>query len=255
VADAALLLHGQPGTAADWSAVISALGRGSRVVAIDRPGWDGAGPARDLAGNVAAALAALDARGIARAVVAGHSLGAAVAVALAARHPHRVTALVLAAPAANAASLDRIDRWLAAPGLAELAAVGAMGGVGLAASVAGIRRRMARTAGVPEEYLAASRRTLLAPRAWRAYAVEQRALVRDLPALEPELATTIAPATILAGDQDHIVDPAAARRLAEQLPCARLELVPGAGHLLPQCEPERVAAAIAAALAGTLDGA
>ena len=109
-APAVLLLHGQPGSAADWRAVIARLDGAVRPIAIDRPGWDRTTPPRDLAGNAQAALAALDGHGVQRALVAGHSLGAAVAAWLAARHPERVSALVLAAPAANVASLYRIDR-------------------------------------------------------------------------------------------------------------------------------------------------
>ena len=52
------------------------------TVAIDRPGWDGRSVPADLTGNARAALAALDNRGIDRATIVGHSLGAAVAVAI-----------------------------------------------------------------------------------------------------------------------------------------------------------------------------
>src|SRR5438270_5415299 len=104
-----LLLHGQPGSAADWKLVRSAIGERARTIAIDRPGWNGDGPARDLSGNVQAALSTLDAAGVEQAVVVGHSLGGAVAAWLAAEHPARVTALVLAAPSANRASLNRLD--------------------------------------------------------------------------------------------------------------------------------------------------
>src|ERR1700739_2954731 len=110
-----LFLHGQPGSAADWDGVIQRLGGRAVTVAIDRPGWDGVQPALDLDGNAQAALAALDARGLGQALVVGHSLGGAIAAWLAVMHPERVTALVLAAPAANLASLYPIDRWLAAP--------------------------------------------------------------------------------------------------------------------------------------------
>jgi pimeloyl-ACP methyl ester carboxylesterase len=63
----ALLLHGQPGGAADWDGVLAALDGRARAVAINRPGWDGRTRAQDLAGNARAALAVLDARGVKRA--------------------------------------------------------------------------------------------------------------------------------------------------------------------------------------------
>jgi pimeloyl-ACP methyl ester carboxylesterase len=244
----ALLLHGQPGGAADWDGVLAALGGRATALAIDRPGWDGHTRAQDLAGNAQAALAALDAHGMERAVVVGHSLGAAIAAWLAVHHGERVSALVLVAPAANLAALGRLDRWLAAPGLAELSGATSMAGLGLALSVDRVRGWIAGTVGLPDGYLRCARTTLLRPGAWRSYATEQRALVRGVTALEPELARITAATTILFGDRDPIVSPRAAWRLAEQIPRARLVVRPGAGHLLPQRTPGFVADEIVAAL-------
>ena len=67
--DPVLLLHGQPGGASDWDRVRDAIGDRVPTVAIDRPGWNGRAAPSDLEGNVAAALAALDAAGAERAVV------------------------------------------------------------------------------------------------------------------------------------------------------------------------------------------
>ena len=132
-----------------------------------------------------------------------------------------------------------------------------MAGLGVALSVDQVRGRVAAAVGLPDGYLRRARTTLLRPGAWRSYA-EQRALIRDLAALEPGL-TIAAPTTILVGDHDAIVSPAASRRLAQQIPGARLVVRPGAGHLLPQREPDFVAGQILAALPGaagsTLAGA
>jgi pimeloyl-ACP methyl ester carboxylesterase len=245
-----LLLHGQPGSAADWDRVTAGLEGHADTMALDRPGWDGRTPPADLSGNAGAALAALDARDVPRAVVAGHSLGAAVAAWLAATYPERVSALVLAAPAANEDALYPIDRWLAAPVAAELAAGALLGGLGAALAVAPLRRAIAAGAGLDEAYLSAAGRAARQPRSWRAYASEQRTLVRELPALQRRLGHIAAPTTIIAGARDHIVPPRAARRLSEQIPGARLQLSPGAGHLVPQRDPEPVVTAILAALTG-----
>jgi pimeloyl-ACP methyl ester carboxylesterase len=75
------------------------------AIAFARPGWDARSAAGDIAGNAAAARSVLDAHGVARATVVGHSFSGAVACWLAAQFPERVHALVLAAPAANVASL------------------------------------------------------------------------------------------------------------------------------------------------------
>jgi pimeloyl-ACP methyl ester carboxylesterase len=247
-----LMLHGQPGSAADWDGVVQRLGIGSpppAAIAIDRPGWDGATPAGDLEGNARAALAALDARGIGTAVVVGHSLGGTIAAWLAATRPERVAALVLAAPAANAASLYPADRWLAAPLVGEIAGGLAMASVGVVLGVSPVRRRISAATGVPEDYLLRVRRAALLPAGWRAYASEQRTLVHEIPRLEQRLATIVAPTTIITGARDRIVPVRASRRLSEQIPGARLIICQTAGHLLPQRAPQVIADAILAALA------
>jgi pimeloyl-ACP methyl ester carboxylesterase len=243
-----LLLHGQPGGAADWGAVIAGIDGQADILAVDRPGWDGRTAARDLAGNADAALAGLDARGVERAVVVGHSLGAAVAAWLAATSPDRVTALVLAAPAANLAALYALDRWMAAPVAGDLAAAALLSGLGLALAVAPVRRRIARAGDLDEAYLRAAGAAARRPASWRAYAAEQRALVRDLPRLEPRLQAIIAPTTIIAGTHDRIIPARATQRLSRQIPGARLQHSAAAGHLLPQRDPGTVVAAILAAL-------
>ncbi len=227
-----LLLHGQPGSAADWNQVASVIGGRVKPVAIDRPGWDGASRASDLRGNREAALAALDERAIAQATVVGHSFGGAVGASLAVHHPERVAGLVLVAPAANAASLYELDRWLAAPVLGYLASAAALSGLGAALMAAPLRRRIARGMAIDDRYLSAAGRRLLTPAAWRAFVDEQRALIRDLPALEERLGEITAPTTIVAGSDDHVIPSASIRQLTRQIPNARLRTLEHAGHLL-----------------------
>ncbi len=243
-----LLLHGQPGGAADWARVIAGVRGRAQVLAEDRPGWDGATRPRDLAGNAAAALSLLDRHGVERAVIVGHSLGAAVAAWVAATRPERVAALVLAAPAANLAALYTLDRWLAAPVAGDVAAAAVLGGLGLALAVAPVRRRIARTRGLDDPYLRAAGTAVRRASAWRAYAAEQRALVRGLPELERRLGAISAPTTIIAGRHDRVVPERAVQSLSRQIRGARLEQSERAGHLVPQRDPEVVVGAILAAL-------
>ena len=247
VPDPVLLLHGQPGAAADWARLRAALGDHPRTVAIDRPGWDRHSRAADLAGNVSAALGALDRAAVPRATVVGHSLGAAVAAWLASAAPERAGRLVLLAPAANLASLGAIDYLLAAPVVGSLAAIGAMAGGGLVLGAPPIRRWVAEATALDDRYLQSAARMLLTPRAWRAFVREQRFLVRDLPALEHRLGQISAPTTIVAATGDRVVPIAAARRLAAQIPRAELVELEHAGHLL---HVQR-AGAIAQIVAGT----
>ncbi len=246
--DPVLLLHGQPGAAADWEPLRGALGEGPGTIAIDRPGWDHRTAVTDLTGNADAACAALDRAGFSRATVVGHSLGAAVAAWLACTRPERVGRLVLVAPAANTHSLGTVDYLLAAPVVGWLASVGAMAGGGLVLGAGPLRRWVAEATALDDRYLRSAGRMLLAPAAWRSFVREQRFLVRDLPVLEQRLSRIAVPTTIVAGSGDHVVPLAATQHLARQIPGAKLVVVEHAGHLLHVQHAARLAEIIAAAV-------
>lgn len=239
-----LLLHGQPGSAGDWDGVVAAIGGRARALAVDRPGWDGRTAATGLEGNALAAVQTLDAAGVPRAVLAGHSLGAAVAAWTAIRFPDRVQGLVLASPAANTAALDLVDRVLAAPVAGPLATVGLMAGVGLTLAAGTARRAIAHRIGIDAGYLDRNSRRLLSQTWWGSFLTEQRALFRDLPVLERRLHEIAMPTVIVAGSADHVVSLAAASALGRQIAGARLEVIEGASHLLPQQHAPRLAEAI-----------
>jgi pimeloyl-ACP methyl ester carboxylesterase len=239
--DPVLLLHGQPGNAHDWDAVRTAIGGRVPVLATDRPGWDGNSAPTDLVGNARAAVAVLDAQGIERATVVGHSLGGAIAAWLAIEYPHRVGALLLAAPSASFESLNRLDEILATPFLGAAVATTAFAGIGLTLKIPAARKRVSARFRLPEDYLRAYSRILLSPLAWHAFTVEQRMLVRELAELEARLPAISAPTTIVAGTADRIVSPASARRLAGQIPGAKLVELKESSHLLLQERPSELA--------------
>jgi pimeloyl-ACP methyl ester carboxylesterase len=239
--DPVLFLHGQPGNAHDWDPVRAAIAGRVPALAFDRPGWDGGSAPTDLAGNARAALAVLDARGIERSVVVGHSLGGAIAAWLAAEYPQRVAALVLAAPSASCDSLNRLDEILATPVIGPALATSALAGIGLTLRLPAARKRVADRFRLPENYLSAYARTLLNPPTWHAFVVEQRMLVRELPELETRLPAISAPTTIVVGTADRIVSPASAQRLATQIPGARLVPLERTSHLLLQERPSELA--------------
>ncbi|MEX3018263.1 alpha/beta fold hydrolase [Kluyvera sp. STS39-E] len=92
------LLHGISSGAASWHKQMRLTG--FRVLAWDMPGY-GESPMLPVthpdAGHYAEALAAmLDRAGVEQTVLVGHSLGALVACAFAAKYPHRVRHMVLA---------------------------------------------------------------------------------------------------------------------------------------------------------------
>jgi pimeloyl-ACP methyl ester carboxylesterase len=151
-----------------------------------------------------------------------------------------VRALVLAAPSANALALSPIDRVLAAP----IAGATMVAGASAALSLAPVRRAAAARLQLDERYLRGLAKLLARPASWRAFVSEQRALIRGIPQLEPQLDRIAAPTVILAGAADRVVPPAAATGLAGQIPGAELVLIEHAGHLLPHQHAGRLAGII-----------
>ncbi|MFC8448219.1 alpha/beta fold hydrolase [Kitasatospora sp. NPDC057223] len=101
-----LLAHGAGGgTEANYGPIMEELSARHTVVGVDYPG-SGATPKADqpleIDGLVDQLTTAADAQGLDTFAVSGYSLGGAVAIRLAARHPERVTALVLSATFAHA---------------------------------------------------------------------------------------------------------------------------------------------------------
>ncbi|HLI23369.1 MAG TPA: alpha/beta hydrolase [Acidimicrobiales bacterium] len=241
---AVVLLHGQPGSALDWAAVVDLLRPDFTVIVPDRPGYGRTGGrAAGFRGNAAAVVELLDRLQWPQAVVAGHSWAGGVALALAQSHPHRVAGLVLVGSVGPADPPGVMDKILAIPPVGRVLASLAIGGARRALAHPAVRALVDRRVTVPTSDQLA--------RAWRAqglgrsFAIEQQALVSELASLAPGLAGVAVPATVVFGTADHIVSPATARRLAAGLPDGRLVAVEGAGHLLPYDHPGVVAAAVA----------
>src|SRR5579862_3689038 len=118
-----VLLHGQPGSPADWQQVAGRLPAQLHPVATDRPGYGSSQlPAGGFAANARAVLDDLDSRGITSAVLVGHSYGGGVALSAASLAPHRVEAVVLLA-SVGPGCVNGWDRLLAAPGAGQLCAL------------------------------------------------------------------------------------------------------------------------------------
>lgn len=247
-----VLLHGQPGSAADWQQVTRRLPVPLRGLAIDRPGYGASPlPPAGFAANARAVLGELDSRGIQRAVLVGHSYGGGVALAAASLAPHRVEAVVLLA-SVGPGCVNAWDKLLAAPGAGELCALAAWRLTPwiARARLAWFTWRHGRPA-APDEHVNwqvwahANRGNR---RLWRTFLTEQRALLRELDVLAAAVPSVRAPVLVLTDPEDNLVPLDTARQLAQALPDARLQLVRGAGHHLPR----RAAAAVADAIVAFL---
>jgi pimeloyl-ACP methyl ester carboxylesterase len=251
-----VLLHGQPGSGADWDQVTERLPPGVGVLALDRPGYGASPrPAGGFTAGARAVIAELDARGIDQAVLVGHSYGGGVALATAQLAPERVAALVLLA-SVGPGCLTWADWVLAAPGSGELLAVAAWRltpwlARGLLRSAHRLRRRPLGPDQAVNWQIWGNAHHDHGP-LWRSFLTEQRALVRELDALTAGLPTVTQPVLLVADPRDMIIPVRSTQRLAAALPDARVRMLDGPGHHLPRKAAPRIAAAIADFL-GTLD--
>lgn len=116
---AVVLLHGTSANHAVWEPVGDALESRATVVALDQRGHGRSDkPAAGYSGDdfVSDVVTVLDALGLDRAVVAGHSLGGRNAWLTAARHPDRVSGAVVVdyTPFVESSVLDELDTRVAA---------------------------------------------------------------------------------------------------------------------------------------------
>ncbi len=248
-----VLLHGQPGLHSDWRQLAELLPPDLRVTAFDRPGYGASSrPAGGFEANARAVVAELDARGIERAVLVGHSHGGGVALTTARLAPERVDALVLLA-SVGPGCVNGWDRLLAAPVAGEVCAVTAwwltpwLARAGLAVLAWRRGRPVAPAEYVNWEVWAGGRRDHGS--LWRTFLIEQRALVSELPGLTASLPGIGQPTLLIADPQDTLVPINTTYALAASLPDSRVELLTAVGHHLPRRAAAQTAAKIVSFLA------
>lgn len=117
--DPVLLLHGFSGDLNAWAMTQTALAEAGEAIALDLPGHGGSTKEvgeGDVGALAAATLAFMEALGMTRAHLVGHSLGGAIALDLALDRPERAASLTLIASAALGPeiAIDFIDGVIAA---------------------------------------------------------------------------------------------------------------------------------------------
>jgi len=246
---AVLLLHGLPGTAEDWNLVTRLL-PGRRTVAIDRPGYGfstgGYFPLNRQLQAIAELIAKLH---LGQPILVGHSYGGAISLAFAERHPHAVGGLVLvdaAATCTHTSTLSRAQAQLVKvielPVLAQLADL----------TISQLVRKTAAEQVDEEAFSPAPVNPAQLHRALainmkhanlEAWAGEMLAANTVIDTVNRGLHTIAAPAIVIQGQQDKLVEPRCGRHLAAALPHAQLEMIPG-GHMAPYTHPATIATAI-----------
>jgi pimeloyl-ACP methyl ester carboxylesterase len=246
-----LLLHGQPGSAADWDPVGRDLAGDHRVLVVDRPGY-GATPleARSMAGN-AELLADLVLARVGRpVVVAGHSYGGGVALLMAARRPEAVAGLTLVSSVGTRATVNGVDHILATPGIGTLLSGAGLFTLGrVLPRVGALVRRLPSAAAerlrlsLPDDRYGAevSRAGL---RLWRSFLAEQRALVAEIGDVEAAIGRVRVPTAVVTGTRDVVVPPAASAELAALIPGAELVVSARTGHFAVRDAPVVVGDAV-----------
>ncbi|HZO92811.1 MAG TPA: alpha/beta fold hydrolase [Candidatus Baltobacteraceae bacterium] len=250
-APAVVLLHGLGHwSEGAWGRLIPRLDPALRYVALDLPGF---GASEKPAARYDRAFfrrvvdAALDALGVARVALVGHSLGGFLAADYAGRHPERVTHLSLIAPGGFVRSL-------------RFAAFGIAGRLAPIAFALAPSRRLV---------LAALRRSVVDPRALDEATVERGlALAAQRPvrrafagvyadalrtfarqrATRHELARYHGPVLCAWGARDRFIPARAMSAVVSVYPHARTLLLPASAHLPMLEEPESLAAVLRAFL-------
>jgi len=236
-----VLLHGFGASAYSWRKVMPGLAggpRGHRVVAIDLNGFGYTERPKARARYTREAQAklvldTLDALGIARAHIIGHSYGGGLTLYLAQEHPERFRTMVLVDSSAPTYANDRRSRAAAFRPL-----------TGFFVRTIALRRSMVRKGLLHSFY----DDRLVTPELVEAYydrlVVEGATdafygLTAPAPAGETVRLEKIAvPTLVVWGAHDELIAPEVGRRAAARLPHAEFVLFDNSGHLPMEEEPE-----------------
>jgi pimeloyl-ACP methyl ester carboxylesterase len=201
------------------------------------PGFGGTAPLPEMTFPALSLVLrdALDARGIGRATLVGHSMGGMIAQDFVATFPDRVAKLVLYGttpifggrdPSFAKAFLKARLGPLEGRGMTEAAPDMLAGVFAEGADPEAVRKAAAAMAAIPEAVYRETLRCLTT--------FDRRA----------DLARIAVPTLLIAGELDQAAPAKTMRRMAEAIPGARIVVVPGAGHMVHLERPDAFRAAL-----------
>lgn len=226
-------VHGAGGTHQHWGNQFRSLRQARSLIALDLPGHGrSAGPGRNSVATYGQVLvAALDSLGLEQVILAGHSMGGAVALRAALEYPERVAGLVLVSSGARLPVLPALFEHLEQGRPAE--AVRLI-----------VERAYGR--GAAPALRAAGEKAFLK--------TDPQVLYGDLQACagynsRERLAEIRCPTLVLCGDDDRVTPLKFSHTLYEGIGGARLIVLPGAGHMALLERPASLSTAITRFLA------
>jgi len=231
-------VHGLAGSFDLLTPVIPLLAERRQVIAYQLRGEErgarGGYTFRDLADDL---VELMDRLGLDRPVVAGLSFGAGVALEAALAYPDRVRALVLQGAAARLRLTFLLRTALEILSALDLPSTSEL--VNRA-----FRMLFQRHCDDEEAVEFVVRRCWHTPQPSMVHRLEMVGRFN----VQPRLRRLTAPALVVAGDEDIIVDPRRSAKLARRLPDARFRLLTNAGHMAFLTQPDAFADLIASFL-------
>lgn len=224
-----VILHGLLGSSRNWQTVGRDLAAEYRVFALDLRNHGGSPHANEMTYDamVADVIAWLDAQGLARVTLMGHSMGGKVAMLLACRWPERVERLIVVDIA------PKNYFWVAHR--AEFAAMNELALETLQSRAEAERRFEAKVSDwAMRKFLATNlERIPEAERGWR-WAVNLPVLTDALSELEKSslaLGDRFAgPTLFIAGEKSNYIQASDWSGVLEHFPAAKLKIIPHSGH-------------------------
>jgi len=223
-----ILIHGAGSSHLIWPAEIRRL-VGHTVIALDLPGHgrsNGVG-FQSVSDYTAAVTEFLAAMNIFKAAFVGHSLGGAIALQLALDFPQHVIGIGVLSTGANFNLPVELTNYLSSSSTAA----------------AGYQILQARLACVdtPQTVVADGFKAMTSARPSVLYGDWLACSRFDL---HDQAYQINVPAFVACGREDLLTPPAQAHFLSNSLPIARLDIIRGAGHLLPREQPVALAAGL-----------